>query len=116
MASRNITKLSKLVGLNIAERRRRAGLTQEALGEHLGITGAAVSRIESGQATPRFSRLEDLAQILKCQVADLFRSQDQPLDVKLDTIEDMLRPLPTTTQKELLHLLVEAIRMVKNCG
>lgn len=114
MASRNITNLSKLVGRNIAERRRQLGLTQEALGENLGITGAALSRIESGQTTPRISRLENLADVLNCQVADLFRSHDKPLGVRLDTIEDMLRPLPEATQEELVHLLVVAIQMVKN--
>ncbi len=115
MVSRNISNLSKLVGRNIAERRKQIGMTQEGLGEILGITGAAMSRIESGQTTPRFSRLEDLADALHCQVADLFRSQEQPLGVRLDTIEDLLRPLPLATQEELVHLLVVAIQMVKNC-
>lgn len=116
MASRKTTNLSKLVGKNIAERRKRLGISQERLAELLEISGAAMSRIESGQATPRFSRLEYLAEILQCQVADLFRNQESPLNVRLDTIEDMLRPLSAATQEDLVHLLVVAIQMVKKAA
>ena len=113
MASRKITNLSALVGRNIAERRKRLGMSQERLAEALDISGAAMSRIESGQATPRFTRLEDLANILQCEVADLFRNYDQSLGVRLETIEDMLKPLPADTQEDLVHLLMVAIQMVK---
>lgn len=113
MASRKTLKLSELVGGNIARRRKQLGMTQDALAEALHISGSALSRIESGQAAPRFSRLEELAKILDCQVADLFRSQDIPLRVRLDTIEDMLKPLPAGTQEDLVHLLVVAIQALK---
>jgi transcriptional regulator with XRE-family HTH domain len=43
-------------------------LTQDKLAEKLSISGASLSRIESGLAAPRFPRLEDLAEILGCQV------------------------------------------------
>ena len=113
MASRKTTNLSILVGRNIAERRKRMGLSQDKLAEGLGISPSALSRIESGQATPRFERLEDLANILQCEVADLFRRNDKSLSVRLETIEDMLKPLPVGTQEDLVHLLVVAIQMVK---
>lgn len=113
MTSRKIHSLSALVGENIARRRKQLGMTQDELAEKLEISASAMSRIESGQASPRFSRLEDLANILQCQVADLFRSHNKPLNVRLDTIEDMLRPLPTTVQEDLVHLLIVAIQLVK---
>lgn len=105
--------LSELLGENIATRRKQIGLTQESLAEKLSISSAALSRIESGQTSPRFNRLEDLALIFGCQVADLFREKSRTLGVRLDTIEDMLRPLPGNVQEELIHLLVVAIQMVK---
>lgn len=114
MGSRKIHNLSLLVGENIARRRKQLGMAQDDLAERLKISGSAMSRIESGQASPRFSRLEELAEILECQVADLFRRHDRPLSVRLDTIEDMLRPLPAGTQEDLVHLLVVAIQTVKN--
>lgn len=113
MASRKTTNLSILVGRNIAERRKRQGFSQDRLAEALDISASALSRIESGQATPRFERLEELANILQCEVADLFRRNDQSLSVRLETIEDMLKPLPAETQEDLVHLLVVAIQMVK---
>lgn len=116
MVSRKVLKLSELVGGNIARRRKQLGMTQDALAEALKISGSALSRIESGQAAPRFSRLEDLAEVLECQVAELFRSPDIPLRVRLDTIGDMLEPLPAATQEDLVHLLVVAIRMVRKSG
>lgn len=116
VASRKIHNLSALVGENIARRRKQLGMTQDELAEKLEISASAVSRIESGQASPRFSRLEELANILQYQVADLFRRYDKPLNVRLDTIEDMLRPLPAATQEDLVHLLVVAIQMVKKAG
>lgn len=116
MLSRKVLKLSALVGGNIVRRRKQLGMTQDALAEALKISGSALSRIESGQASPRFSRLEELAEILECQVADLFRSPDIPLRVRLDTIADMLKPLPAATQEDLVHLLVVAIQMIKKSG
>lgn len=113
MASRKTTNLSILVGRNIAERRKHMGFSQDKLAEALEISASALSRIESGQATPRFERLEELANILQCEVADLFRRNDQSLSVRLETIEDMLKPLPAETQEDLVHLLVVAIQMVK---
>ena len=64
MASRKTTHLSILVGRNIAERRKRQGFSQDRLADALDISASELSRIESGQATPRFERLEDLANIL----------------------------------------------------
>lgn len=116
VVSRKIHNLSALVGENIARRRKQLGMTQDELAEKLEISASAMSRIESGQASPRFSRLEELADILQYQVADLFRQYDKPLNVRLDTIEDMLRSLPADTQEDLIHLLIVAIQMVKRAG
>ena len=77
MVSRKIYNLSALVGENIARRRKQLGMTQDELAEKLEISASAMSRIESGQASPRFSRLEELADILHYQVADLFRRHDK---------------------------------------
>ena len=46
-------------------------------------------------------------------MAELFRRNDQSLSARLETIEDMLKPLSPETQAGLVHLLVVAIRMVK---
>ena len=40
------------IGRTIARERRRRGLTQEALAEHLGVSKAAVSKWELAQSLP----------------------------------------------------------------
>jgi transcriptional regulator with XRE-family HTH domain len=113
VSSRKIQRLAFIVGANIANRRRAIGLTQDQLAEKLNISGASLSRIESGMAAPRFPRLEQLAEILFCHVTDLFRKESDPLSVKLDTVEDMLRTLPVSTQEDLVYLMITAIQTVK---
>ena len=113
MSSRKIQNLAAIVGTNIAQRRKAVGLTQDQLAEKLNISGASLSRIENGMAAPRFPRLEELAEILNCHIADLFRKEGDPLSVKLDTVEDMLRPLPAGTQEDLIYLMITAIQTVK---
>jgi hypothetical protein len=62
---------------------------------------------------PRFQRLEEMAAVLDCAVADLFRRGGDPLSVKLDTVEDMLRPLPAAAQEDIVCLLMDLTRTIK---
>lgn len=105
--------LANLVGKNIVERRKRIGMTQDSLAEALHISGAALSRIERGLSAPKFGRMQELANLLQCEVADLFRNDQKSLSVRIDTIEDMLKGLPDSTQEDLVHLLVVAIQILK---
>lgn len=50
------------IGKFIASLRRKAGLTQEALGEKLGVTNKTVSRWENGNYMPDIEMLQLLAQ------------------------------------------------------
>ncbi len=49
------------IGRTIARERRRAGITQEALAEHLGVSKAAVSKWELGQSLPDMGLLPRIA-------------------------------------------------------
>ena len=49
------------IGRTIARERRRAGVTQEALAAHLGVSKAAVSKWELGQSLPDVSLLPRIA-------------------------------------------------------
>ena len=50
------------IGKFIAELRRRAGLTQEALGEKNGVTNKTISRWENGDYMPNIEMLQLLAE------------------------------------------------------
>ncbi len=112
MAARKVQELASIVGENISNRRKALGLTQAQLAEKLDMGPDSLSRIEKGVVAPRFPRLLEIAKILDCAVADLFRMDSDPLSVKLDSLTDMLRPLPPDAQEELI-LMMDLVRVVK---
>ena len=113
MAERKVKELALVVGGNISSRRKAMGFTQAQFAETLGIGPDSLSRIEKGVVAPRLERLAEIAKALDCAVADLFRMEGDPLSVKLDSLTDMLRPLPPDTQEDVICLLMDVIRTVK---
>lgn len=59
------------IGKFIAELRRQAGLTQEALGEKIGVTNKTVSRWENGNYMPDIEILQLLAQEFNVSIHEL---------------------------------------------
>lgn len=57
----------------IAAARKAAGLTQEALGEKLGVSRQAVSKWESGASDPSTSNLLALARLYGISAEELLR-------------------------------------------
>lgn len=77
MAERKKQRLATIVGANITARRRLKGWNQAAFAERLGIGADSLSRIERGLVAPRFPRLEQMAELLECPVAELFQTQEE---------------------------------------
>ena len=113
MAERKVKELALVVGGNISSRRKAMGFTQAQFAETLGIGPDSLSRIEKGVVAPRLERLAEIAKALDCPVADLFRMEGDPLSVKLDSLTDMLRPLPPEAQEEIFVLMMDLVRIVK---
>ena len=63
------------IGRFIAERRKKAGLTQMQLAEKLGITDKAVSKWERGVAMPATSIMLELCDILGISVIELLSGE-----------------------------------------
>ena len=61
----------KKVGEQIAVLRRANGLTQNELGERLGVSFQSVSKWERGETLPDTAILLDLAQVLQTTVDQL---------------------------------------------
>ena len=57
---------------NIRELRLKRKMTQQDLGEKLGVTRVAVCNWESGVAKPRTEILPALAKVLRCKIDALF--------------------------------------------
>ena len=75
------------IGKFIAELRRKNGLTQEALGEKLGVTNKTISRWENGNYMPDIEMLQLLAREFKVSVNELLsgeRLSDEDFKQKAD--------------------------------
>ena len=57
--------------------RKKRGLTQAMLAEQLDISAQAISKWERGQAFPDVSRLDELAKLLRVDVAYLLVGEQQ---------------------------------------
>ena len=86
------------IGKFIAERRKKANLTQAQLAEKLNITDRAVSKWETGRAMPDTSIMLALCEILKISVSDLLCGEVVTLNNYNKELEDNL--LEMVKQKE----------------
>ena len=66
------------IGQRIAELRKRAGLSQEALGEKLGVSRQAISKWESDAALPDIDKLVGLARVFEVTVGWLLGVEELP--------------------------------------
>lgn len=107
------TSAGKVVGQTIAKRRQSLGISQFELAERLNIAPASLSRIENGLAAPRFSRLEEIAEILDCPVSVLFRMNDETLKNTSDTIAELVGSLPPEKQKIVLDMVSHLVFALK---
>ena len=66
------------VGERIAQLRRQAGLSQEQLGDLLGVSRQAVSKWERGDFDPSTSNLLALAKLFGISAEELLRNVGSP--------------------------------------
>lgn len=113
----------RCVGKNIARLRKASSMSQQVVGDALGITFQQVQKIEQGRNRIGAGRLLLLSQFLGCQFADFFRSIDgqdssefsskQMVDVGHDPFQqelfERLSDLPPKAQAALLALLNEIL-------
>ena len=67
-------------GKNLTCYRRRAGMTQEALAEALGVSRQAVGKWEAGASYPETEKLPALADVLGCSLDALLRGEAERVD------------------------------------
>lgn len=99
-------QIMRTIGQAISKYRQAVGLTQAQLAEMLGIGNDAVSRMERGTTVPTVLRLFELAEIFKCEVADLISEGSTRSIDQARSLEKLLLQLNECERTELL-LLVE---------
>lgn len=83
---------TKKVGEQIAMLRKSKNLTQNELGERLGITFQAVSKWERGETLPDISMLVDLANVLETTTDYILTGGEKSLTFKGKiTVSDMIK-------------------------
>ncbi len=69
---------------DVRRRRRDLGLSQEALGDRVGVSRHAIMRVERGRQVPSTTLALRLADVFGCAVKDVFRLERVPeLEVRL---------------------------------
>ena len=64
-------RLDLAIGQRIRERRRALGLSQQDLAEGLGVSFQQIQKYERGANRVSFSRLVEIAGVLRCRLDDL---------------------------------------------
>lgn len=101
--AKNTLRLAVIFGANMATRRKEKGMTQADLAELWNISNESLSRMEGGKISPRFSRLESLANILNCSVADLFRIPDELKNACEENLDDMYTGIVIDPRSKILE-------------
>ncbi len=113
MAGKREGNLAVLLGQAIMKRRQRLGMTQLEFAEKLGVEQHSVSRMEKGIISPKMARLRDVADILDCTVADLFRQTDAPAYAKAREICHMIEELSPDMQNIVVELVEQTSAALK---
>ena len=97
----------KSIGRRVAIYRKKAGMTQAALSEKLGITESYVSQIECGAAKVSLSRLAQISEVLGVDIALLVSENAtvSPIPVNTEIIE-IIKDWPAEHISFLADLLI----------
>jgi transcriptional regulator with XRE-family HTH domain len=71
-SKQNTANVEALIGQRIRSRRLQARVSQETLGQALGITFQQVQKYEKGSNRVSAGRLLKIAEVLECNVMDFF--------------------------------------------
>ena len=78
VSNKSATKTDKIVGQNIRVHRLSKGLTQEGLGDRLGVTFQQIQKYEKGSNRIGSGRLYEIAEVLEVPVTSFFEGEQKP--------------------------------------
>lgn len=89
-SNKSASKMDKIVGRNIRVHRLIRGLTQEGLGEKLGVTFQQIQKYEKGTNRVGSGRLFQIAALLEVPVTAFFEGGETPAAMKSSSPFDLL--------------------------
>jgi len=81
------TPIDQLVGSRIRLRRVALGMSQEMLGEHVGVTFQQVQKYEKGINRVGASRLQRISEVLNAPISFFFEGAPGAIDQQIETQE-----------------------------
>ncbi|NEN75014.1 helix-turn-helix transcriptional regulator [Pelistega sp. NLN82] len=106
-------EISKKIGQSIAKHRKAIGMTQSELAERLDLSLDAMSRLERGNISLSVARLLELAEIFRCDSAELLEeASHRPRDLALQ-IEGLLNRLEDVDRIKLMEVIEQLVSMVE---
>lgn len=98
-------------GLRLKNCRKKAGLSQREVGEHLGISGSAIGKFENNISFPSVERLIGLAYLynvsidylLNIKVSQTVQDREDAARIRLESLEEIRRKLDEL-QKDIQEL------------
>lgn len=114
MSIKSPSDLDVLIGAKIRAARIAKGMSQEKLGEHIGLTFQQIQKYERGKNRISAGRLDQMAQVLDCPLLWLFGKTDDsgivPTAHQLlaDRIAD-LRPDQRRSIEKVIDAMSEAL-------
>lgn len=99
------------VGRRIRGRRVALGLSQEKVGDLLGLSFQQVQKYEKGMNRVSGSRLVHIAQILRCDVGDLFTDENRALPPAERA--EVAKIVPLVSNREALRI-AEAFNLIED--
>lgn len=94
---------SKKIGKFIALNRKKKGLTQEQLGEKLGVSNKTISRWENGNYMPDLSLLEPLSKELGISLNELLAGEYIEKEKMIEYSEQNIKTTIDYTKKKINH-------------
>lgn len=105
-----MSNLRKDFSRRLKEIRTARGLTQEALGDEVGINAQHVARLETNRTATSFDTLEKLALAFGIEVKDLFDFKKEK--IKKSGIRDKLDILLRDVSDEKLKLIYDIAKRI----
>ena len=91
------------IGQRIAEARKKLGLSQEALGEKLGVSRQAISKWESDASVPEIDKLIVLSRLFSVSIGWLLGVEEETPEIQ-EVPEERMSAQPSLRQAMLSHL------------
>lgn len=99
------------LGERIRKMRKEKNITQETLGEQIGLTSAQIYNIETARSRPSIESLINISDVFQVSVDELLFGHIRYFN---DSCSNELSELITDCNDNEKHIIIESVRSLKN--